>query len=459
MPIILLWLISGAIYRVWKYNRSMVLDGQRCDLSCRNTTAKIKMIYRLCAIFCLCFLSVVSAKAQTWCGAEWSGSLEPVTEMPTREKMEITVPVVVHVVWRTEEQRPDEDRVRSQIDVLNEDFRKLNSDISDVYPLFRGRAADLEINFVLATEDPQGQAHPGIITRQTTDANIAALAPDGRRKLCYDDLGGSSAWCTECYLNIWVADLGLEAVAGIGIFPTQIASGEVPGAEDGVYIQPGRFGRDDNLEEPYHLGRTCTHEVGHYFNLLHPWGAETPPADCIPSVCCDDPAYDDAVDDTPSQISLYVGECPGVTVNSCISSPVEEPDNAQNFMGFSADNCSLMFTEGQKIRVWDAIATYRTGFLADDCLKSCLVNTANEPVLVDDLFRILRNGSSQPRLQVLTDGLQWELYGINGQIMQSGQQNQAGELALSYSNLAAGVYLLQARKGDEWQRAKLLIVR
>lgn len=372
--------------------------------------------------------------------------------------MEITIPVVVHNVWRTEDQQISIEQVQSQIDVLNEDFRALNADLADVHFPFQSRVADMEINFVLATEDPMGQPHSGFIQRQTNESNLSGFL-GGRRKLCYDDLGGSSAWCTACYLNIWVAELNIEQVAGIGIFPTDIASGEVPAAEDGIYIQPDRFGRGGNLESPYDLGRTCTHEIGHYLNLFHPWGANTPPLDCVPSECCDDPAYDDFVEDTPFQISTYLGECPGVGANSCVITPGDETDNVQNFMGLSPDNCIFMFTEGQKARVWEALQTYRTGFLASDCLKSCMVSTDTETPRLDHLLLVRQQGTSMLYIETLSPKVRWELFSGDGKQISAGFQEFPGEVQINHQDLPTGLYFLRARQGDDWQVTKLLIAR
>ena len=126
-----------------------------------------------------------------------------------------------------------------------------------------------------------------------------------------------------------------------------------------VYIQYDRFGRGGTATTPYDLGRTCTHEIGHYLNLLHPWGNVVPPPNCSPGICCSDPVYDDLVDDTEKQTWTYAGLCPGGNQDSCPG--LGGPDNYQNFMGFVEDACAIMFTQGQKNRVWEALQTYRPG--------------------------------------------------------------------------------------------------
>ena len=410
------------------------------------------MVRTLITVLLIGILSVGST--QNWYGSEATADVQFAAKTVDRPKMEVTIPVVVHVVWRTGEEQQAAERVASQIEVLNEDFRGLNTDLAQVHPVFQGITADMEINFVLATEDPQGQPHSGIIERQTSEADLAGFV-GGRRRLCYNDLGGSTAWCTACYLNIWVADLNfnISGLAGIGIFPTQVADGEVPAEEDGVYIQYDRFGRGGELEAPYNLGRTCTHEIGHYLNLLHPWGTGTPPEIC--SDCCGDPLYDDFVEDTPFQVDTYFGECPGPAANSCDGGS----DNVQNFMGFGTDNCALMFTEGQKARAWEALQTFRAGFLQEDCREACLVNSVTLTVEEPQLFAVLQNGTGLPRWEALLPDLRWELYLSNGQLVKSGYEALSGSVSWTLDDLADGLYFLRATHQGSWQTTKLLIAR
>lgn len=402
-------------------------------------------------------LLLFEVSAQDWCAASYAGPEPRTINTVAREKTEITIPVVVHVVYRNAEQQISQQQIQSQIDVLNEDFRALNADLDEVYFQFQSRVADMEINFVLATEDPAGQPTTGIVEVATEIDNLAQIV-DGRRRLCYDDLGGSSAWCTTCYLNIWVADISFPGAAGKGIFPTEVASGEVPAEEDGVYIQYDRFGRGSEVEPPYDLGRTTTHEIGHYLNLLHLWGRELPPEDCPIAVCCGDPAYDDFVDDTPFQIATYLGQCPGPSANTCFMAP-DENDNVQNFMGFSPDNCALMFTEGQKTRAWDAIQTYRSGFLQNDCLKSCVTNTEEASPALAPLFSLHNNGTSQVRWEALQAPLHWVLFSADGRTVDRGQVLWPGEVAWYPGTFAAGIYFLRVENGRQSQLFKVLIAR
>lgn len=366
--------------------------------------------------------------------------------------------MVVHNVYFNDEQLLSNAQIQSQIEVLNEDFRAVNVEPTDLVFHYRELYADMEINFVLADQDPQGNPHSGIIRRETEIPGIGGSFTEQRRDLCYDTQGGSSAWCTDCYLNIWVADLGenIEGLAGIGIFPSQIASGEVPRAEDGVYIQYDNFGRGGSAEPPYNLGRTCTHEVGHYLNLLHLWGPSTPPDNCPPSVCCPDPQYDDLVDDTGKQTTTYAGQCPntGGTLNSCPGT--SDPDNYQNFMGYVEDACALMFTQGQKERVWSALQTFRPGLLNTNCTTDiCLVGT-NTPQATNGLFENVRWMDGELRGEALEPGLSWRLYNTLGQPIDFWKTEVTGRFNHKLSAANAGVYFLVVSKGKLRQVQKII---
>ena len=243
-------------------------------------------------------------------------------------------------------------------------------------------------------------------------------------------------------------------MAGIGIFPTEIASGEVPRAEDGVYIQYDRFGRGGPATAPYDLGRTCTHEIGHYLNLLHLWGNVTPPPNCNPGTCCPDPVYDDLVADTEKQVWTYAGLCPSGFQDSCPGNG--GPDNYQNFMGFVEDACAVMFTQGQKDRVWNALQTYRPGLLNPDCIEQCVVGTKT-PQQVNNLFKLIYSLHGELMLEALTPDLDWGLYNVLGQEVASWRSELAGGFTQWVPIAVEGMHFLVAQKDGARQVRKVLL--
>jgi hypothetical protein len=129
----------------------------------------------------------------------------------------IIVPVVVHVLHFGEAigtgRNISDDQVRSQIEVLNEDFRRLNADRTNTPAAFQAIASDSRFEFRLACVDPNGNATNGITrTRaaiaQFPDVGTNTLA-DGSineqtMRIKFTSQGGRDAWATNNYLNIWV---------------------------------------------------------------------------------------------------------------------------------------------------------------------------------------------------------------------------------------------------------------
>ncbi|MCB0560803.1 MAG: hypothetical protein KDD09_17725, partial [Phaeodactylibacter sp.] len=110
----------------------------------------------------------------------------------------IVIPTVVHIVYRTSAENISDAQVQSQIDVLNEDFRRLNADASNTPSVFQGVAADAEIQFCLASVDPSGNATTGITRTVTTRTSF------GTNDLVKSSsTGGKDAWPAGDYLNIW----------------------------------------------------------------------------------------------------------------------------------------------------------------------------------------------------------------------------------------------------------------
>ena len=69
----------------------------------------------------------------------------------------ITIPVVVHVVYKTAQENISKRQIQSQITALNKDFRAQNPDRANVPPVWQGLVADGKIEFKLATKDRTGR--------------------------------------------------------------------------------------------------------------------------------------------------------------------------------------------------------------------------------------------------------------------------------------------------------------
>ena len=244
----------------------------------------------------------------------------------------VTVPVVFHVVLNPNEGEAITDaQLQSQLDVLNEDFRRTNSD-ADSY--WGNLGADTEIEFCLATVDPSGASTTGI-----TRTNTTVSAHGTNNSVKFTSQGGKDAWNTAKYLNIWVCDIG-GGILGYAQFPGGNA------ATDGIVLDYRYTGRGGSALAPFNLGRTGTHEVGHWFNLRHIWG--------------DGPCgFDDGVADTPpsNRANYY---CP-IGVVRC-----QTQDMVQNYMDYTDDACMNIYTTGQKNRMQAALSGPRSGLLTSN---------------------------------------------------------------------------------------------
>jgi hypothetical protein len=237
----------------------------------------------------------------------------------------ITIPVVVHVIYSNSNENISDAQIQSQIDVLNEDFRRLNADRVNTPAEFAPYAADVEIQFVLASTAPNGNPTNGI-TRKYSSRTQWGTNDDMK----FSSRGGVDAWPTNKYLNIWVCNIG-GGILGYAQFPGG------PAATDGVVISPQYFGRTGYVQAPFNKGRTATHEVGHWLNLRHIWGD----GNC---------SVDDFVSDTPVAGAPNYG-CPTYPSKSCQNNGGWTSDQFMNYMDYVDDACMNMFSAGQKARM------------------------------------------------------------------------------------------------------------
>lgn len=244
------------------------------------------------------------------------------------------IPVVVHVVWNSAAQNISDAQIASQIDVLNRDFRRTNPDFSSTPAAFLPLATDAQIEFFLATSNPSGTATNGIERRQTT---LASFSDNDAVKATAS--GGLDAWPAANYLNIWVCPLG-SGLLGYAQFPGG------PAATDGVVVLHSAFGTNGTAAAPFNLGRSATHEIGHWLNLNHIWGDD--------GTGC---SGTDNVADTPNQGGPNFG-APTFPHVSCSNGP--NGDLFVNYMDYVDDRVMVMFTAGQVARMQACLDSERS---------------------------------------------------------------------------------------------------
>lgn len=348
----------------------------------------------------------------------------------------IVIPVVIHVVYRLNEENISDEQIFSQLDVLNSDYRALNESLSIIPESFQDAIADMEVEFCLAQRTPDEEATTGII-RVPTDVEAIGSLPD----VHYSDAGGSDAWAPEQYLNIWVADMGGD-FAGRANFP-----GQGPETEDGAVIDPRFFGTVGTAQAsfPYNLGRTTTHEIGHYFNLQHVWGSGG--ASC---------GKDDDLTDTPETGNTFLGQCPNQEFASCGSS-----DMFTNYMYYTDDACMAQFTPDQKAWMLATLNTLRPGLLNS---TGCLPPGVDNPNQFGPLTVLVFPSPARGFILLETttgdeQDLAVDLFSIDGKRLSSRQYTPNIRHRIELSSLPAGVYVLRIRQGDVQFQEKFVVGR
>jgi hypothetical protein len=224
----------------------------------------------------------------------------------------IEIPVIVNVLYRTAAENISDAQIQSQIDVLNDDFNATNSDFNSVPALFSGVATNVGISFVLE----------GINRKATTKTSWGT-----RDVMKQTKRGGLDPTSPTTKLNIWACTIG-GGILGYAQFPGGSS------ATDGIVIDSNYFGLSSAASYPYNLGRTASHEVGHWMNLRHIWGDAT--------------CGSDLVSDTPSHNTANYGVPAYPHYSTCTGTPVEM---TMNYMDYTDDRGMYMFTDGQKARV------------------------------------------------------------------------------------------------------------
>jgi hypothetical protein len=224
----------------------------------------------------------------------------------------IVIPVVVNVLYRTATENITDAQIQSQIDVLNSDFQATNTDFGSIPEEFSGVAANVDISFELIK-----------INRKSTTKTSWGTR-DAMKKTKQGGLNPTSPTTT---LNIWACKIG-GGILGYAQFPGGSSS------TDGVVIDTFYFGLSSAASYPYNLGRTASHEVGHWMNLRHIWG--------------DSSCGSDLVSDTPTAKTSNYGVPNYPFVSLCLPTHNEM---TMNYMDYTDDRGMYMFTQGQKSRM------------------------------------------------------------------------------------------------------------
>jgi hypothetical protein len=369
------------------------------------------------------------------------GTQKWILDYPKKNKSNqvITIPVVVHVVYNSIAENISDAQIFSQIDILNQDFRLKNSNtLPKDHPYYQ-YTADTEIEFCLAIKDPYGNTTSGITRTKTKEVSFS----DADDKVKYRLKGGKDNWDPTKYLNLWVCNLTGDLL-GYATFPSDLTNYK---SSDGVVVRHQAFGNIGTAgTEGFtvnSIGRTATHEIGHWLNLNHIWGD----ADC----------GDDLVDDTkPSKAENY--DCPTFpfNANSC-SGTGANGEMFMNYMDYVNDDCMRMFTVGQGLRMHAALNGDRISLLTSDgCGKASL----NE-VLDTNSFTIYPNPSEgsfeiNAKLKNL-EGLNLEVVNLLGEQLIKFSNIQNFPFQINLNDLPNGGYFIKMKDGTSIITQKIFI--
>lgn len=348
----------------------------------------------------------------------------------------ITIPVIVHILYNNSQENISDAQVQSQIDVLNRDYRKLNADTARIPACFSSLAADCGFQFALAKVDTNGYATTGIVRKYTTVQSFSIN----------DDIksaatGGDDAWDRDQYLNIWVGNLGSGL---LGYSSVVGCAKEI----DGVTVLYTAFGTTGTATAPFNLGRTTTHEIGHWLNMIHVWG--------------DAYCGNDQVADTPPQQQATYGNPTG-TIISCGNAPTG--NMYMNYMDFTDDIGMHMFTYGQRARMLTLFAEggVRYPILSSTALTATPIPSSSTTTPggngAADLLQIYPNPAVSSVSVSMTDesriGSLLEVFNQVGQRVLSTRITSLS-FQLNVSSLAKGMYFILVNDGKKSNGYKLI---
>jgi hypothetical protein len=354
---------------------------------------------------------------------------------------------VFHVVYQNVDENIPDSVIYSQIEVLNEDYRRLNADSVKTRGVFLPVAADARIQFQLATTDPDGNPTNGITRTVGNPQGFLGFSP-------FDDnvksaaLGGKDPWPTDRYLNIWVCSV----LNGFGVLGYAYPPDNAPNwpngsgsdsAKQGVVLHYPVVGRNFStpIDATVAKGRSAVHEIGHYLGLRHIWGD----GDCT---------EDDGIADTPDADAAHQQTCDTAS-NSCTeaSSP-QVPDMIENYMDYSDDRCLNMFTLGQIGIMRSMLQTSRAG-IADRIVETSIKETDFGAALqvfpnpTKDMFEI-----TFPKN--LSGDYSIEVYNTIGERIFTRSISNKYAATIDIAGYAAGVYYVQLTNGNQTAVKKII---
>lgn len=369
------------------------------------------------------------------------------------------VRVVVHVVYNTPEENLPDSVILNQINILNNDYGRMNADTVNMRPVFAPVVGvDSRIRFLLASTDPQGNPTTGITRTSTSTTSFFDLFGGGLAEGVKSTAnGGIDPWDQSRYLNIWVCDMSIPfigpAILGYAVPPSGLPNwdaGATDGISDGVVIQYQVFGSNNpNVltvgGTNYAVkGRTPVHEVGHYLGLRHIWGDAN---NCT---------GEDGIADTPKANDASAQDC-DASKNTCTDTiaGVDMPDMIENYMDYSAEDCQNSFTMEQVQFMRWVIRSHRTDIATVSFTNLDENNATSAIALMPNPAAELVKITNLPKskLNII------KVYDLAGNLIASNQVvNEQGTVQFEISNYNNGIYLVEIVGENYAKRLKLSVL-
>jgi hypothetical protein len=355
----------------------------------------------------------------------------------------IVIPIVVHLVYNTTAQNISDAQIRSQISVLNADYRMKNTDTLPLSHPFWSATADAGIEFCLATTDPNGDPTTGIIRTFTSTTRFDYDTINNWSDVKFTATGGADRWDPHRYLNVWVCNL-TGSILAISTFPSELAA--TPD-EDGIVVNYRFMGAGGTALSPYNQGRTLTHEIGHWLGLAHIWG--------------DAFCGNDVVSDTrPAESENY----------GCPTFP-HRPNNLcggdangemyMNYMDYVDDRCMNMFTFGQVTRMQATLSTLRSSIVSSHtCTSTAGIEEPNAlrfsvfPNPAKEMIEVYLGNQMMPHGATITLRNEWGEIVLTHALLAFEESVQ-----LDISSLSNGFYTVQISDGITTGVKRLIVLK